>query len=213
MHTNVNQSSPGSLTRRALLILALAVISVVPQANAGTILQFFSGSAYNSNTAVMDATLGITGYTIDSFETTSLLPGLSITLSGGVPTTTWTSLPATFDQGYCPSNYSTGAWDGTHIVTNATGNLTNSCFNPSNLAKTITFNYAPGTSSLGISLGNFQSLSSPDIPVTNHELFVNGNDMGVLENLAGANWSPGIKRNGYLIVDGTKWNFHHLHWL
>ena len=194
----------GSVTLRTLLLLALAALTVVPQAKAGTILHFFSGSVYNPiNTAAMDATLGVTGYTIDNFETTTLLSGLTITLSGGVTTTTWASLPATFDQGFCPGNLTVGAWDGTHTVTNATGNLTNNCFNPTNLAKTTTFNYGPGTSSLGIGLGNFQSPNSPLFPVTNHELFVNGVDMGVLETLAGSNWTPGITQNGYLVIDGT----------
>jgi hypothetical protein len=34
-------------------------------------------------------------------------------------------------------------------------------------------------------------------------LFVNGVDQGVLETLAGANWTPGLARNAYLRVDGT----------
>jgi hypothetical protein len=34
-------------------------------------------------------------------------------------------------------------------------------------------------------------------------LFVNGLDMGVLETLAGADWTPGLARNAYLRIDGT----------
>ncbi len=51
--------------------------------SAAYILNFFPASDYNSNTAAMNAALGITGYQIDSFESTRLLPGLSISLSGG----------------------------------------------------------------------------------------------------------------------------------
>ncbi|MFN9736546.1 MAG: hypothetical protein ACK544_22295, partial [Microcystis sp.] len=37
--------------------------------------------------------VGITGYTIEDFEDKTLIPGLSITYSGGVSTSTSTSLP------------------------------------------------------------------------------------------------------------------------
>jgi hypothetical protein len=47
---------------------------------------------------------------------------------------------------------------------------------PGNIADTITFDYAPGTRSFGIGLSNFQSPNSPQFPITNHDLFVNGID-------------------------------------
>jgi hypothetical protein len=83
--------------------------------------------------------------------------------------------------------------------------LLNSCTTPTGLAALTTFNYAPGATSFGISLSNFPSVNplSPQFAITNHELFVNGVDLGVLETLAGANWSPGIVRNAYLRVDAT----------
>jgi hypothetical protein len=49
---------------------------------------FFPASDFNSNTTLMDTTLGLTGYTIDGFESTTLIPGLTISLSGGVPSAT-----------------------------------------------------------------------------------------------------------------------------
>jgi hypothetical protein len=67
-----------------------------------------------------------------------------------------------------------------------------SCTGPSNVTKTITFDYAPGTTTFGIGLSNFQSLDSPAFPITNHELFVNGLDEGTIETLAGTNWAPGL---------------------
>jgi hypothetical protein len=192
------------LLTKTYVMALLAMVLAGPAAHASLVLSFFPASDFNANTAVMDAALGITGYTIDTFETTTLIPGLTITLSGGVTTTTWTVLPNLFDQGVCGS-LSIAAWDGTHAATNSVTNLMNSCSGPTGLANLTTFNYAPGTTSFGISLSNFQSISppSPQFPITNHELFVNGADMGVLETLAGANWSPGIVRNAYLRVDAT----------
>lgn len=182
-------------------IAAAAVLSF--QAHAGIILNFFPVTDYNANSAIMDATLGTTGYTIVNFETTTLIPGVTIVLTGGVPTTTFAALPALLDQGACPGLTDNSSWDGTHVASNITTNAISSCTNPANIASSMALNYAPGTTSLGVGFGNFQSLSFTQIPITNHELFVNGIDQGVLETLAGANWTPGLNRNGFLRVDGT----------
>src|SRR5262249_22674165 len=134
-----------------------------------------------SNTSVMDAALGISGYSIDTFEQTPLLPGLTVTLTGGVPVTVWTSLPNLFDVGVC-GQLSAGEWDGTHAAASLITNQVDNCFNPSSIAGMTTFAYAPGATSFGLGFGNSQSLSppSPDFPTTNHELFVNGVDLGVI---------------------------------
>ncbi|HVP11465.1 MAG TPA: PEP-CTERM sorting domain-containing protein [Phycisphaerae bacterium] len=192
------------LAKTTFVAATLAGLLAAPVAHAAIILNFFPASDFNANTSVMDAALGITGFTIDTFEQTALLPGLTISLSGGVTATTWTSLPNLFDTGVCGS-LSVGAWDGTHAATNSITNLLNSCTTPTGLAALTTFNYAPGPTSFGIALSNFQSVNppSPQFPITNHELFVNGVDLGVLETLAGANWSPGIVRNAYLRIDTT----------
>ena len=170
---------------------------------AATVLTWFPASDFNANTAVMDVTLGITGDVIDTFESTTLISGLTISLSGGVTSTTWSTLPALYSDP-C-SGLGIGAWDGTHAVTNTTTNQIDNCSTPSNIASTITFHYAPGTTQFGISLSNFQSTNpaSPSFPITNHELFVNGLDLGTVESLAGSNWSPGIVRNAYLVVTAT----------
>jgi 6-phosphogluconolactonase (cycloisomerase 2 family) len=185
---------------------ATAVLNINPVPNAGIKLNFFPNTVYNANTAAMDTALGTTGYTIDSFETTALIPGLTIQLSGGVPTTTWTSLPNLFNGNTaCPGQTSGQAWDGTDTASNQILNQITSCSSSPGVANLTTFNYAPGATSFGIGLSNFQSVNppSPSFPVTNHELFVNGVDMGVLETLAGAAWSPGLTRNAYLRIDGT----------
>ncbi len=183
--------------------LAVVLLLVSPAAMAGIVLNFFPATSYNTNTTQMDAALGITGYQIENFETTgNFMPGLSITLSGWVSSQTWTALPALFVSGSCPYT-GNQAWDGSSTATNATGNIANDCYSPTNIAKLLTINYGPGTKSLGIGLANFQSLNSPFYPVTDHDLFVNGIDLGTIESLAGSAWSPGVVRNGYLRVDAT----------
>jgi hypothetical protein len=193
------------MLRDKLMFTALSVLLSAHSAGAAVVLNFFPASDYNANTATMDATLGTTGYTVDDFESTTLISGLTISLTGGVTSTTWTSLPALFDQGACPGLTTNQAWDGTHAVISTTTNAASNCNGPANISTFFTFNYAPGTTSFGLGLSNFQSTSpaSPSFPITQHELFVNGVDMGVLETLAGAVWSPGLVRNAYLRVDGT----------
>ena len=182
----------------------VVILSAVPVAIADPVLNFFPNTAYNANTAVMDATFSTTGRPTDNFEQTTLLPGLTIALSGGVTATTETSLPALFNGDTFSSFTQNQAWDGVDAATNAIGNIPNSTTTPSNIANLITFNYAPGTLSFGIGLSNFQSTNTPGgFAVTQHELFVNGADLGVLETLAGSNWTPGLVRNTYLRIDDS----------
>jgi hypothetical protein len=192
----------------ALLTLA-AILLFVPNIFAGSIsVSFFPASVYSSNTTAMNTAVGVSGDLIDSFDSTSFLPGLSITLSGpeigGTPITE-TSLPALFNGTTFSSFTANQAWDSTDSFTvgNAANNLPNSTTNPSNISKLITFNYAPGTTQFGIGLSNFQSPNSSFAPITNHDLIVNGTDLGTLESLAGSNWTPGIVRNAYLVINDS----------
>ena len=193
---------PNTITLTSFTLAAM-LFGVLP-AKASISLTFFPGSDFNANSAMMDATLGTTGFQIDTFESTTLLSGLTISLSGGVTSTTWSALPALFDGDTFSSFTQSQFWDGTHEASNATGNLPNSITTPSNIANLITFNYAAGALSFGIGLSNFQSLTtSGGFAVTNHDLFVNGVNMGVLETLAGNAWSPGLTRNAYVRIDAT----------
>ena len=79
-----------------------------------------------------------------------------------------------------------------------TMNVIQNCGVPRALRNSRPSTYSPHATSLGIGLANFQSLD-----ITKHELFVNGEDLGVLETLAGANWSPGTVLNAYLRIDAT----------
>ena len=187
----------------SLRILSVLVVGLLGAraVDAAPVLTFFPGSAYNANTAAMDATLGTTGRTTEDFETTDpFIAGLSIVMSGGNLATpiTETSLPALFDgDAFFPGVTSNQFWDGTHTAGSASGNIPNSPTTPTNLPNITTFNYAPGTLSFGIGLSNFQ-------PVGLHELFVNGQDMGNLETLfPDPSWTIGFTRNGYLRIDST----------
>jgi hypothetical protein len=187
--------------RIAVAVLGLLLMG---SAQASVVLTFFHASDYNSNTAAMNTTLGLTGDTFDTFESTTLLPGLTINMGGfGVPSTTLTALPALFNENTCGTLTQNAAWDGTDTVINIPANTPSNCSSPANIAKTITFDYAPGTTTFGIGMGNFQSLNAPQFPFTNHELFVNGVDEGTIETLAGKNWTPGFQRNAYLVITGT----------
>ena len=171
------------------------------RASASIMLTWFPASDFNANAATMDAALGITGYIEDGFETTALISGLTITLTGNVPTTTWTTLPTLFNpttQG--DGNETNNQWDGSDVVDNGANNQ----LSGDSWATLTTFNYAPGALSFGIGLSSFQSPNSPGgLGVGNHELFVDGIDQGMIETLAPPNWSPGIVRNAYLRVDAT----------
>jgi hypothetical protein len=170
---------------------------------------------YTETEAELDAAVGIKDYAIYDFSSVTFPSGVSMVLSGvGEPTTTWNALPALYDQNTLPSecynfdgiaNTGLASWWGPYAATNLVTNQIMSCTSPVGAAQTTTFNITPGASSFGIGLANFQSTSpaSPGYPVTQHELFINGNDIGVLETLAGANWAPGITLNAYLRITAT----------
>ena len=171
---------------------------------------------YTETEAELDAAVGIKDYAIYDFSSVTFPAGLSMVLSGGgEPTTTWNALPALYDQNTLPSecynfgdiaNLGIASWWGPYAATDiVTNQIVTSCESANGVAQTTTFNITPGASSFGIGLANFQSTSpaSPEYPITQHELFINGNDMGVLETLAGANWTPGITLNAYLRITAT----------
>lgn len=164
---------------------ALMAILAGSSLQAGFIVTFYSSSTYSQNTAAMDATLGITGYLIESFESAALLPGLTISLDGSSPLT---SLPNVHIVN--PVHLTADSqWDGSAAATNG---LNNQVGSHSDL---ITFAYAAGAGSFGVGLGSFQSQNSPLYAITNHSLLINGVLIGEIETLAGANWNPGVVRN------------------
>jgi hypothetical protein len=202
----------GRSALQALLAGIFVILTAAPAARAAITLNFFPATTYSANTTAMNASLGVSTFALDDFSKTALLPGLSISLAGYIPATTLTALAAVYNQNTLPSacynfdgvaNLGIASWTGATAVVNTASNAVGDCFSASGTSQTITFNYPAGTRSLGIGLANFQSLDSSPFPVTNHELFVNGIDLGVLETLAGNNWSSGIKLNTYLRIDAT----------
>ncbi len=184
------------------LWIALTTICLVPgmpESRGGLVLNWFDGSAYSTNTAQMNTNLGISGYLIESFEDTTLIDGLSYSLTN--PNAgTFTALPNT----YVADSNTPGDtdWSGNHVLL---GNSNNAFPNEGTRVNEVTFHAAGGVSSFGVALSSFQSNSSPSTqsPITDHRLFVNGIELGIVESLAGANFSPGLNRNAYLRIDGT----------
>lgn len=168
-------------------------------------ITFFPSTVFSSDPTILNQNVGITGYTIEDFEDKTLIPGLSITYSGGVSTSTITSLPNL-------SNKVSQSWDGQHTLFNIPSNqLSNSVFCPSTeCAKLTTLNFSSSIISVGIGLSGFQSLnpppSAPDNPITDHRLFINGIPFSqTIEQLAGVNWkSANFQRNAYLRIDALQ---------
>lgn len=172
-------------------------------AEAGVVAWIEPASTFDTNTAAMDAALGLTGHVFEDFEDTALLPGLSITFSGGHAPVTITSLPSLFDVTSFPFAYGTSSvpndwWAGIHALVNS-GSGSNEW--PGVVSYNVRFDLPAAVTSFGVGLSDFQSLSSPRDPATDHELFINGVSLGLVETLGGANWTPGSNRkNGYLRV-------------
>lgn len=178
-----------------VLVPALMLSSV---AHAGIVMHAFAPSAYNPDTAAMDAALGIAGYHVENFEDTTLIDGLSYTLSnpdGG----TFTSLPAVYDTASHSATVN-NQWDGSHILL---GNEFNSITNEGARANNVVFTFAGGARSFGVGLSNFQSLDALDFAVTDHDLYVNGQLFGRLETLLGDDMIAGRIRNAYIRIDAT----------
>lgn len=124
----------------------------VPKMSGDTFsVQFFPATVYSSNTAAMNTAVGVSGDLTDSLDSTTLLSGLSITLSGGNITTPIieTSLPALFDGNTFSSTCFSAtqgisanqAWDATDSdeETNTSGNVPNNASTATNVAQLITF--------------------------------------------------------------------------
>ncbi len=164
------------------LLMGVALMLAGPLAGAQHIsVSSFSTSSYNSDTAAMDSTLGITGYTIEDFEDTTLVSGLSVKLDFRSPSpnseTTWTTLPGT------PTSLGVDPWDGSHSLASTLDN--GDTLN--NRAQAVTFLFDSGASSVGIGLSGFQSLNQLDYPVTDHRLYINGVAMSeTLESIVGS---------------------------
>ncbi len=181
----------------AYCVWALAIGANAEPSHASINIVSFAPSVYDSDTASMDSTLGITGFAIEDFEDTSLISGLSYTLANPA-SGPFSSLPATFNVTSSPA--STSYWDGVNVLLNT---ATNTIGGTGDRSDEVMFNVSGGANSIGFGLANFQSLGNPffQYPIADHELLVNGVSHGKLETLPG--WAFVFQRNLYLRIDAT----------
>lgn len=162
--------------------------------HAAIVVNSFSNSFYSSDTAAMDLSLGISGYQIENFADTTLLPGLSFSL-GDPNTGTFNALAATYNANNLGLGYNNDEWDDVNVLLAHPDNT----LEESNRANEITFLVDGGTTSIGLGLSSFQSRNSASFPLADHQFFINGVDQGLLEDLP--NWSSGLGKNVYLRID------------
>ena len=200
---------PLRIVAPVLVIAALAGAPPVASA-AITITGFAFGSEGPS----------IVGATIENFEDVNLVPGLRIRMGGvpgGHPNRNWEgTIPRTWNPATVTSCCAIGGpfpantWDGTLALCNGgLGGVGNTGVSPGTgnyfdfvFADTVYFVFSTPMSKVGVGLSNFQSLGGP-IPVTQHELIVNGVSKGLVESLL-PGWAPGPNfRNRYLVIEAT----------
>jgi hypothetical protein len=142
----------------------------------------------------------IAGSTVEDFEDTSLIPGVSVTFSTWVnasnvvtangPVTYNGTIPQTWDPVSDGLNFNT--YDGTRALVNGWAHDWQYPF-----AASAVFQFNTPQPSVGLGCSNFQG------SLTSHELLVNGVSKGNLEALTG--WANTIiqGKNGYLLIVGS----------
>ena len=173
---------------RKSLVLMVGLVLMAGSAQGFTFTSV-GPSVYTSDTAAMDAALGLTGLAIEDFEDTDLIQGLSVSWGSSTPVSVLGSL-ASF-----PGPVS--EWDGTSILDNRLNHI------PSNPPETfMTFYVSPGSTIFGFGLSQAEERRNPD-----HRILVNGIELipdigdlpGYLDN--GLANSEGHSRNLYLIIE------------
>ena len=159
----------------AVTISLISSLLIQSNANAFTI------TAY-SPTDFSDELAGISGFTIEDFEDTTLIPGLSVEWSGlqAGPLTTLPSVINNSDYWFTPGN----AWDGENML----GNGING-----SMRSDTTLNFANNPTSVGIGISNYQYSGAT--------LLINGNIYGGLSDF---NPIFGVVKNVYLKIDAQE---------
>ena len=172
------------MMRKFLLAVVLFLMSNGAQ---GFTFTSVGPSVYTSDTAAMDAALGLTGLAIEDFEDTTLVQGLSVSWGSSTPVSALDSL-AFFGE---------SEWDGTGILDNRLNHI------PSNPLETlITFYISPGSTIFGFGLSQAEEFRNPD-----HRILVNGieliPDIGDLPGYLDAQsaLADGHNRNLYLTIE------------
>ena len=205
-----------SLTRSLRLLCGVGLGFATCAAHAAFTTTTFTAAQWGAS----DATLGVSGYTIENFEDSALANGLSVSrLNGAVgnfgPSTL---LPAAsvFDpltdndtDVANPANsiqaFRRGVWDGGHVLINNPGPAFYHWYGDSANWKDLQFDFGRGASSVGFSL--------QQMDLHGNRLLVNGVELiGDLLGLLGAEneFQAATEgpfsfnsRNGYLRIDAT----------
>ena len=139
------------------------------------------GTIFDTDTAAMDAALGIAGFQIGNFEDLDLVNGLSIEytdLNAGLVTV----LPNLYNPS---ARWQNNPWDGIYALANTPANQD---------WKVTTFHINGRVAAFGVGFANFQS------DRTTHTLFVNGIGFGIIDGFG--DFDSGIyQRNMYLIIN------------
>ena len=182
--------------KRAVFTL-IALASFAPCVQAGPVVTAFSPAGWPQS----DAALGITGFHIEDFETSSLIPGLQIRLSGGSadygPTSTVPHVFNPFTDDPNGPTFAAGIWDGSHVLLNRNTAPVPLGYVDSQWAN-ISFLVAGGASSIGFSVQQLEYPTAGLTVVTNL-----GTSVFALGFIPNFNTNPTLfgGRNGYLRID------------
>lgn len=176
---------------RCCTLAALAVLFSAPRISQAQTVAVTGFATWGAS----DATLGISGFTIATFETTSLPSGLLIgwnTTAGNV--TPASTIPNTFNPSTQDPNgtaFVNGQWDGSNALVNTRTNQSFDYSATSNWGN-IVISFSTPVTSVGF------SLQQNDMDVG---LLINGTSVGTLQGLTGI--APNGNRYSYIRIDGT----------
>jgi len=181
-------------------LAALAVLMLAPRLVIAVLSPPFTYTGFGPGQwGASDATLGITGYVLENFESTTLAAGLSVgwaTTAGN--TTPAATLPFTFNpvtQASFGTAFQGGLWDDSNAVVNTRTNQSYLYTDTANWGGDIVINFSTPVTSVGF------SLQQNDFDVG---LFINGSSVGGLQSLTGL--APNGSRYGYIRIDGNGGN-------
>ncbi len=166
------------------LLTAIAGTSMTLLMSQNNVAQAFTVSSFLP-TGFTDEIAGITGYEIEDFEDTTLIPGLSVewTSPDLGPVTTLPRVSTASDFNFTTDD----AWDGVGFLTNTRQVTTGG------LSDITILNFADSPTSVGIGISNFQFVGA--------ELLINGNSFASLTSFVPAPIRGAGIKNIYLRID------------
>jgi len=164
-----------------------------------------------SDWGLPDSTFALAGATLEDFESTTLVSGLTYQVDqDAMPFTaaigTLPNLFAPMTDDTFGSAFTSGAWDGTHALLNTVDNRSHD-YNTLPAWGRLTFTFANGAARVGMSVEDMQTLPLASVTAPD-ELLVNGVSLGYFNSSSGtANLTIGVGaqhlRNGYLVIEAT----------